>query len=218
MGRDVRVLPELQVSLDALAREDLADPTGTRLGVGNPTAVRRWLEQIGHVRPAVERLLTAFGHAEALGAAERLRVRVTQLPPEAEDRWVGLEPPPGKRVRAGRLSLVAHVPATGVPAHACGLVIDDWTETVPDPTHLTGVAFHYDQPGAAPPQVILVAVPPDVSADRPVTAWDLDTLTDTILETMDLARLRAAAPDRGAWSFGATIPAVLFDPAELPEP
>jgi hypothetical protein len=74
----------------------------------------------------------------------------------------------------------------GVPAGpVAGLVVDEWTEVVPDPTQLTGVSFHVDQPTSRAPQAILLAVPP--TEDH---TWTLDTLEAVVLETLDLAKLR----------------------------
>jgi hypothetical protein len=53
----------------------------------------------------------------------------------------------------------------------------------------TGVSFQYDAPGARPPQAVLLAVaPPDT------VRWELESLEQTLLETLDLARLRALDP------------------------
>ena len=94
-------------------------------------------------------------------------------------------------------------PARSTSIIAGGLVVDQWTETVPRPTHTAGLAFHFDAPGAAPPQAILLAVPNDT---RP--QWDLAGLEAILLETLDLSRMRMLAPrDLG--------PAAHFLPATL---
>ena len=49
------------------------------------------------------------------------------------------------------------------------------------------MALHYDAPSNRAPQVALLAVPPDVSVDRP---WSLDLVLASIDEALDLARLR----------------------------
>ena len=70
-----------------------------------------------------------------------------------------------------------------------GLVIDDWVEVVPGAEVTTGVAFHCESPGARPPQAVLLAVPPPATAQ-----WDVETVEATLLETLELARLRALDP------------------------
>jgi hypothetical protein len=65
-------------------------------------------------------------------------------------------------------------------------VIDEWVEVLPGAEETTGVALHVDSPNAAPPNTILLAVPPD---GRKV--WDPALLEETVEETLSLARIRA---------------------------
>jgi hypothetical protein len=87
--------------------------------------------------------------------------------------------------RAGLSLVVQSTPDLNVNTTLTGLLIDEWVEVVPNTVETTGVTFQYDQPDAAPPQSILVAVPPDVT--RP---WNLWSLSQVLLETIDLARIR----------------------------
>jgi hypothetical protein len=84
-----------------------------------------------------------------------------------------------------------------------GLVVDDWMETIPAAVETTGVAFHYDAPGSRAPQAVLLAVPPDPAA----TAWSFEALRDTVLEALDLARIRAVDPQQ-IWLAGRVLPAL----------
>jgi hypothetical protein len=65
------------------------------------------------------------------------------------------------------------------------LAVDEWVEVIPADTETTGVAVHFDAPGATAPQAILVAVSPDARAK-----WSSDLVEDTLAETLALARLR----------------------------
>ena len=85
-----------------------------------------------------------------------------------------------------------------------GLLIDEWVEVVPSATETTGIALQYDQPNAAPPQTILIAVPPEVGV--PWTIWSLQQV---LLETLDLARIRAVDPD-ALDEVGHYLPAMYF--------
>jgi hypothetical protein len=114
---------------------------------------------------------------------------VTQLPATDPDTWAGSVPHPAP----GTVSLAVLAAYDGeVPASVCGLVLDTWTQAVPAPEHDTGVTFHYDQPDAAPPQAVLVAVHPDPAG---AATWDLDTLLDVVTSTLALARDRATAAE-----------------------
>jgi hypothetical protein len=90
--------------------------------------------------------------------------------------------------------------------------VDEWVEVIPNATETTGLAFHFNEPNARAPQAVLLAVPPD---DRP--AWDAETLETILLETMEMAKLRAvdaaalqpADPDAPSL-VGQLLPALYF--------
>jgi hypothetical protein len=68
-------------------------------------------------------------------------------------------------------------------------MIDEWTELVPGMSETTAITFQYGLPNNVAPQAILLAVPPD-----PNTGWTLGTLHRVLVETLDLAKLRAIDP------------------------
>jgi hypothetical protein len=177
--------------LDATATADLASGA-TRLAGADRASVRAWLLAHARVRPAIAAFLAALDLAEVLGAAEHLDPRVTQVPTQPVDSWVGTAPSP----RAGAVGIVVHSGyADRPPAIVAGLLLDAYSQAVPANGHDTGVAFHYDQPDAAPPQALLVAVHPDPSPQRAAGTWDLDTLLGVVASTFALARDRATAAE-----------------------
>jgi hypothetical protein len=104
------------------------------------------------------------------------------------------------------LTIAFHAPA-GLDALAAdqtiaGLVCDEWPEFVPDPYQTAAIAFHYDAPGARPPQSVLLAMPPHLDQD----AWTFDDLVDVIHEAFDLAKLRSVRPRDLAGGLGALLP------------
>jgi hypothetical protein len=152
----------------------------------------------------VARLDASLRYAEALDS-ERLNVRIAQLPYSQGDRWVGLPLKPGAPLSPAHFSLVVHsAPALDVKGPLAGVLIDEWVEVVPSQSEATGLVFQYDQPNAAPPQSILVAVPPDL--DQP---WNLWSLQQVLLETLDLARVRAVDPE-ALDGIGQYLPALYF--------
>ena len=91
----------------------------------------------------------------------------------------------------GRTSIVVHAPgAVAVAGRIAGLFVDEWVEVVPNATEVTGVACNIDEPAAQPPQAVLVAVAPPQTV-----RWGLDLLERILLETLDLAHLRAVSPE-----------------------
>jgi hypothetical protein len=182
----------LQTAFAAGARPEFVDH--------DPAAALAWAQRAGRVRERVARLTLGLLYAPAPPAGHQLRV--VQLP--SADRWVALahgdgDPP------AAATSLVVHSPEGLAPQAAlAGLLVDEWVEVVPTRSVTTGIAFHFDDPGARAPQSILLAVPP-----QPVARWSLDLLVSIIRETADLARIRMVGPDEAPW-IGRLAPALYF--------
>jgi hypothetical protein len=157
---------------------------------GNPLAVHAWFAQSSQVREPLAALGRCLRSAEVLGRGERLALSIAQLPFNAAERWVGLPPLPGTELAASKLSIAVQVsvtPATtGVLA---GLFVDEWVEVVPSTSETTALTFQFDPPNAFAPQSVLLAVPPVPGQD-----WTTETLRQVLMETLDLAKLRAVDP------------------------
>ena len=96
----------------------------------------------------------------------------------------GHEMPPSK------LSLVrAHHRSRSTRAALTGLLVDEWVEIVPSTRETTALAFQFDVPDSCAPQSVLIAVPPVPGQD-----WTTETLRRVLMETLDLAKLRAVDP------------------------
>jgi len=185
LGDGFRLLPRVTAAAGEFVTSLAAS---AELQGGDQLAAVTWLQRAAHVRDGAWRLETALLYAEASGSPQPLRLRVAQLPRRAGDRWVGLPETPQQPITSGQLSLVVQSAATAPLASGAplaGLVVDEWTEVIPDRTQLTGVSFHVDQPAACAPQTILLAVAPNEAH-----VWSLVTLEATVLETLDLARAR----------------------------
>ena len=90
------------------------------------------------------------------------------------------------------------------------LLIDDWREGFPNMQETTGIAFRYDSPQAEAPHVVLVAVPPRLSDQE---EWTTDLLANTLLETIELFKVRMVGSDDIIGSdLGRHLPALLFGP------
>ncbi len=192
----------------------LAAPLGARealLGgaAGDPGAVAAWLHRAALVRPGLDPLSALLMGAEAAGADVPGALRVVQLPHQAGRTWVALpfgsEGPPVP----GTVGIVLHAPDGLDPAAGgSGVVLDAWSETVPEASETTAVTFHYDAPGARAPQTMLLAVHPDPD---PAT-WDFEALVGCVHEAMDLARLRTLGPKELA-AFSTFLPALYLPDA-----
>lgn len=174
------------------------------LQAGDPHEVIGWLKTIARVRPRAATFADAHLNADAIAGTDPLRLTVAQLPFQPGDRWGALEDD-GHPRDANRLSVVAQLgEGLEFSRKIAGVIVDEWVETVPSTTETTAVAFHYDQPNSRAPNAVLLAVPPDPS--RP---WDLDTLENILLETIELSKLRAVDTEalRG---LGHLLPALYF--------
>jgi hypothetical protein len=105
-----------------------------------------------------------------------------------------------------KLALALHTPGGLEPladdSTLAGLVCDEWAETIPDRFQTAGLSFHYDAPGARPPQSILLALPPTLGQEN----WQFEQVLDVLHEAWDLARLRAVRPQDLEGGIGALLP------------
>jgi hypothetical protein len=195
-----RIVPGNKVALVQAAT------LGTATETARPFAALTWLQRMARVREHVGRLDDVLFYAETLGTGDAPQLRILQLPPEPSASWIGLPLAPGELPKAGRVSIVAHAASGSLDLNQplSGLVVDHWLDVIPSAEETAGVAFHYDRPNSTAPQAILLAVTP-----VPQARWDLDSLEAVVLETLELARLRAVDPHvvRGA---GHVLPALYF--------
>lgn len=172
---------------------------------GDPLAAHTWFARCARVRDTAARLGTVLRGAEVLNTGDRLNLRVAQLPFSATERWVGLPPEPGKALPPSKLSLVIHAPATIDSAQVLsGLLVDEWVEIVPNREETTAIAFQFNPPDACAPQSVLLAVPP-----VPGTAWTVASLHRVLVETLDMAKLRAIDAE-GLGELSHYLPALYF--------
>jgi hypothetical protein len=154
----------------------------------DPHAPSRFLEQAARAREGVARYRRLRSYRRAFGSVPEVD-DVLQLPVKAGARWVGLA---GPRPQAGTLSLVivGRASKIAVTPPWSGVVLDEWTEAIPNDVEQTGVALHFDSPRAPAPNLVIAAVPP-----RDATWWSFDDVLDIVNETVDLAKVRAVHTD-----------------------
>jgi hypothetical protein len=159
----------------------------TQLQGGDALQSYTWFARCERVRDAVSRLGAPLRDAEVMGTGDKLQLSVAQLPFDSAERWVGLAPLPGNDVQAGKLSLVVQsYPTFNATQALVGLMVDEWVEVVPSRAETTAIAFQYNPPDACAPQSVLLAIPP-----VPGKAWTVADLHRVLVETLDLAKLRA---------------------------
>jgi len=133
---------------------------------------------------------------------------VAQTPAAAGERWVGLT----GHVPAGRTGIVclsaARSPGSG--SQVTGLFVDEWNEILPADTVQGAVAFHYNAPSSAAPNVILLCLPPSGREQ-----WQLDHLIAAVEDALHRARMRVVDPDL-LGAAGQLLPTLLLRDRLLP--
>lgn len=157
-------------------------------------AARALLHDAAAVRPIAAHLRrlrqVIQGRGDAAPALDLLQFLADQ---PADEPWAGLGDPrragtTQPAIAGGRTSVLtvdAALPSDAAAA-TMGLVLDEWSETVPVPVLTTALAVHANRPSNEAPQAVLLAVPPDTSV-----GWDQSVLETVLLEAFDLARVRA---------------------------
>lgn len=129
------------------------------------------------------------------------------VPEELHDYLAAKPGTPYRNIQraAPSLAIALHAPglqAIGAAQTIAAFACDDWPEFIPDPFQTAAIGFHFDAPGARPPQTILLALPPQAAQ----AAWSFDDAVDVIHEAFDLAKLRSVRPQDLAGGLGAVLP------------
>jgi hypothetical protein len=186
-GSGFAVLPRF--TFDAAGAAELTSALEASTGTqgGDPLAAHTWFARCARVREGVAEFGGCLQRAEVLGTGARVSLMVAQLPFQAGERWVALSPLPGSTLPPSKLSLVLQTIAPiNTRQVMTGLLVDEWVEIVPSDRETTALAFQFDMPDACAPQCVLIAVPP-----VPGQEWTTETLRRVLMETLDLAKLRA---------------------------
>lgn len=178
-------------------------------------AVDEWLQGVASVRKQV-RLLDQLQTYQDAFDREALALQPVQLPFDEKAHWIALEFPEVSAEklddptvfapRGDFLSMVRHLPeGHSAAALQAGLLVDEWTEVIPNRIETTGIAVHYNQPNTEPPQCLLLAVSPTIKGH-----WEWDDLVETLTDTFDRAKRRAVEPDfLRTTPYAQLLPAVL---------
>lgn len=187
-GRTLPVLPVLRIDGSTAATA----LTGPAPQDADEDAVADWLLEMERVRPQTRAFGDALTAAETLAGTAPCTTVVAQLP--AGQPWIarGRAPVPSRSHPVPNHCAVLRADGAPAPTGTAGLIVDSWTESVPEPAvgahppeELGGLAFHYNQPDARAPQALLLAMPPDRTR-----GWCMEDVHAVVEETFALARLR----------------------------
>ncbi len=206
-GRVVPLLP-LFTPANGAAPAAAVDGSDTLLRA-DPARAVDWLRKVAKVRAGAGRLAEVMDLSEWLVDAVTVRPRVGQLPAHPDEGWAAVEAPADPK--QGRVAFFVvddgglEAMRAGTPL--CGLVVDAWADALPAAEITSGLALHFDAPSSRPPQALLLMVPPEGES------WSFDLVLDTLMETVEAAKLRAVDPDV-LLGYGHQFPAV-FAPGSL---
>lgn len=207
----------------ALAFRD-ADPAAslTRFS-DNPLVVEEWLQGVARVREKMGSLEEVCTFNDAFNDSQ-LVLRPLQLPFREMDHWLAVEYPPldpanpddpnAFRPEGDYLSIVQQIPAGGfdIAGVQTGFLIDEWTEIIPNKVETSGIAVHFNQPSTEPPQVLLLAITPELTGK-----WTWDDLEAILLDTISRAKKRAVEPQHlGFTPFAHILPAIMTSVTTYP--
>jgi hypothetical protein len=195
LGEDFALLPRFafsntsEVALAFATKTQLLDYATNTLGMPLPT--EEWLHGVATVRPKMHRFEMIRLLNDALNETP-LDITPIQIPYREKDTWLGVEFPSGFSIDHDTLSIVLLAPqGFNAMAAQTGLLLDQWVETIPNKEEVTGITFNFNNPNSAAPQVVLLAVTPEITGH-----WTWDHLVDGILDTYARAKLRAVEPDQ----------------------
>lgn len=197
LGDDFQIIPEFTVSgaqgtewanaVNASNSGDLFDYLRTTLKIDFPAD--EWLYSAARVREPLRHWESAVMLATAFGITTRPLTPI-QLPFSAGEPWRALEYPDTLPLTNDRLLYTCIYSQLFDPAaRQCGVLVDEWTETIPATTRDTAITFNYDRPDNEPPQALLL-----VTSASSTGSWQWADLVGALNETLDLAKKRAVEP------------------------
>lgn len=170
----------------------ILDFAKTNIGMLFP--VREWVGSLAKVRKNMSELDSLITMLSAFNSKDIIRSVPMQFPYESKDRWMAVQfmTAAEKRTVKGKLLYTYFdTQETKIGEAVCGLIIDEWTETLPNREETMGLAFHYNRPNAEAPQSMLLVTPPEIKG-----TWDFEDIADTILSTIELSKIRAVEPEQ----------------------
>ena len=201
LGGDFPAMPKFQyqnqndITLAAKDRKQLLKFYSEVSGLPDTIVPEDWLQGVSAVRTKINQWELARSIAETMGAAD-LSLAALQLPYRKNDSWLAVQFPEKDEtgnpfgIGTDTISCVLFgADALQTTVLQSGLLIDEWSESIPVDTETTGVAFNYNQPDSMPPQALLLAVYPGIEKN-----WNWDALQGTVLDTFKRAKMRAVEP------------------------
>ena len=185
------------------------------LGGQGENRLRLWMQQVAEVRQPLAELEDTLMYSDAWSqsiiseTASTFTLKLAQLPFTEGRFWIGLSDVEKKAETSSpdwvRSPLSLVVASNGpMPNFAddsrddsrvitAGLLLDEWSEVIPNKEVNTSVAFQYDGPNTQAPQSLLLAVPGEMK--EPPSEWTHAELAQIVNDTINLSKVRAVDID-----------------------
>ncbi len=158
-------------------------------------ALETWMSSTSAVRPAMARLEQIRMITEFHQGGE-MNFIPAQLPYKENDNWLSVEFPQTDsdgepfEVLDDTVSLCIYgLQESNVSQPQAVLIVDEWTESVPNASEVTGISYNYNQPNSTAPNALLLAVEPSNAKN-----WSWQVLEDILDDTLNRAKTRAVEP------------------------
>ena len=211
-GGEFMVLPKFSAYRLTDFREAMENPPELILGNEYPEndaewQYHKWLDQNALIHQGLGAWRELEILSQAIGNLPQLPT-ITQYSSVPSPTWIGnarLESSESRFPNRTESNLLYQFPNSVLPQEEemwSGLVLDEWTEKIPNAEEDLGIAYHYDGPNSEAPQTALLAVPPMVNIPEGQLNWTPDLIIKILSQTFDLAVLRSSDgeytnPDNG---------------------
>lgn len=204
LGDDFNIVPRFKYQNKEVIKTALAEANQGELlkyvrekeSMSDDLIMESWLDGISRVRENMNRLERIRLISEARGASE-INFMPSQIPPNEKNTWLALEfpdkdPDTGEPIKLAEETICLSIHgehARKTEQEQCVLIIDEWTEFIPNKKEITGVTYNYNQPNATAPNALLLAIEPTGSKK-----WNWDVVTGILNNTLQRVKSRAVEP------------------------
>ena len=150
--------------------------------------VNEWMHGTARVREKMSFLEQGLLIGEAMNLSP-VQLSPLQLPFDNTLSWLALEYPEEKAPQQDQLLYAAIWSEPPMSGAWYGLLLDEWTEVIPEKEDTTAITFHFDRPNSEAPQAMLLVLPA-----RQNGTWTWEELTEALEDTLLAAQKRALEP------------------------
>jgi hypothetical protein len=154
----------------------------------DPEKVRGLVQLVAKVRTRVQEMWHAFRSFEIIATDGKFVPVVLPELGQPQTPWIGLPTRP-EHGRTETILWTSNKQLGDAPLTAA-LFVDAWTEVVPDRSVNAALAFHFDAPSTAAPNLIVVGSPASMQE-----GWSLETLVALVEEALNLGKMRMIDPE-----------------------